>query len=232
MVWRISDPIILGATVPRIGDIVTTAPNLPVGTIVRATDSYFGGGEFLLAKGTGTVAVNTLVFWDKDFVITAVENTALLGKALGACSGAFAGSASWGWLQIGGMTPVIANATVAANTLSGITAAGTSGTLAAGKAILNGMTSSSQTATVVKTGVSTTNGSNVIFSPNGTGGWFVGATMSGTGLSGTITAIAPDDKTVTLSANASATGAVSATATYTGYSILAFNRPHAQGPIT
>ena len=51
-------------------------------------------------------------------------------------------------------------------------------------------------------------------------------------ISGTVTAISYDEKTVTASANASASGQITATGTFTGYNICSLNRPSFQGRIT
>ena len=63
----------------------------------------------------------------------------------------------------------------------------------------------------------------------------VGVAVTGTGIpaSTTITAIDPDNRTVTMSANATATGSVSVTGTYNDatifYNVVTVNRPGAQG---
>lgn len=229
MTWTITDEF----SVPlRIGDITTTLPTIPVGSIVRGNDNFFGAGEFILVKTATTLAFGTIVVWDKDFLCVGVPNSTLQGRAVATLMASQAGANCWGWAQIAGNAVAIANATVAAGTLSGITAVGGSGTLATGKALLGAMTNTAQTATVVKTNVSTVNGSNVITVPGGADGWFFGVTMTGTGISGTITSINTNNREVTLSANASATGVITATATYTGFSVLSMNRPMAQGPIT
>ena len=76
-------------------------------------------------------------------------------------------------------------------------------------------------------------GSAVVVVPNSEG-WFVGITVSGAGIPGatTISSITPDGRTVTLSANATASGVVSLTGTYTGFIIAQINNPFVQGAIT
>jgi hypothetical protein len=63
-------------------------------------------------------------------------------------------------------------------------------------------------------------------------GLFVGLTISGTGVTGTITAISTNGRDVTLSANATATGTITATFTYTGFGLVHISNPFAQGAIT
>jgi hypothetical protein len=56
--------------------------------------------------------------------------------------------------------------------------------------------------------------------------------MTGSNISGTISSIDFDSRRVTLSANASATASISATATYTGFIVGQINRSFLQGAIT
>ena len=63
-------------------------------------------------------------------------------------------------------------------------------------------------------------------------GLFTGLTASGTGISGTITGMDAGGKFVTLSANATATGAITATFTYTGFVLVHISDPFVQGAIT
>lgn len=217
---------------PRVGDMsnTTKADAIQLGTIVRFTDPYWGGGEFIYLKANGTINNGNLVTWDLSNFATAVPNTANLGVPVASAVGASV-SGAFGWFQISGQAYISTTASVAAGTGFGLTGAGTVGALTAGKQIVNAVSRAPGTTTVVKTNVGTVNGSNVITPAAGADGWFVGATMSGTGISGTITSISPNGKEVTLSANASATGLISATATYTGFIIASMDRPLAQGQI-
>ena len=229
MVWTVQDNYI---GFPRIVDTPsTTVPQFPLGTTVRGVDNYWGGGEFILLKANGTISNGNLVVWDLSNFATACPNTANMAQPVCTALNAFS-SGQYGWFQISGRAYISTTASVAAGTAFGITGAGTVGASSAGKEIENAVSVAPGTTTVVKTNVSTVNGSPVITVPGGADGWFPGVTMTGTGISGTIVSIAPDNRTVTLSANASATGIISATATYTNFIIAAIDRPFAQGRIT
>lgn len=219
-----------------------TVQRHPLGSILAFNDPYFGGGEAIyLSMPTSTaLRVGQVLAYDtaSSFAATSVANTTLLGKQLAFLMNAVASNASvqYAWGVISGQFPVYSSASVAANTAFGIVAAGQAGALATGKAILNARITLPATTTVIKANTVTQNGSPVLKVQN-TDGWFVGVSVSGTGIvTSLITAIDPDNRTVTLASNASATGAVSATGTYndatTFFNVATFNRPMAQGPIT
>jgi hypothetical protein len=223
---------------PRIGESSATSGGPTVGTVVRGQDPYWGGGAFIYLKNGLAIAANgAFVTWDKDFVASAVTNAANLGRPVAVAVGAVP-IGYYAWFQVMGNAIVAATASVAAGVSIGITGVGTVGAFTAGKQIVGAVTAQPGTTTVLKT-VETQNGSPTIKyvssgagTPGGLDGWFVGATMTGTGISGTILSIDQSNKTVTLSANASASGVVVATATYTGFLVVDLNMPNAQGQIT
>lgn len=219
-----------------------TTQRFPLGMKIDAVDPYWGYGEFVYGKaaaalnfGNLVVAQPTLGTFDK------VPNTALLGQAVLVATNEFAIN-TYGWFQKAGVAIVKSTATVAAAAAVGLTGAGTIGANTAGKQI-NGYTQLiSQTGTKALTNVQTLNGSGVLVCPGGYDGWFLGAALSGTGIpaSTVVARLDPDGKTVyTGSAigtvgdkNSTATGAVTVTATYTGYSVGHIESPFAQGAIT
>jgi hypothetical protein len=203
-----------------------------LGTKISAADGYWGGGDFIYLKSNATLAMGALSVWDISYNATAVTNVANQGRSVAAALFPMV-AGQFGWFQVGGMAAVSATASVAANTVVGITAAGQIGVNSAGKQILNAVSAAPSTTTVVKANTLVTAGSNVI-SPGNADGWFVGVTVSGTGIpaSTTITGISPDGRTVTMSANATASGTVAVTGTYTGFVIVQMNNPHVQGAIT
>lgn len=207
-----------------------TTQRAPIGATVTAVDPYFQAGDFFYGKATGTITAGQLVTWDKYDNVTACPNTANLGAPVGVALLAFT-TGQFGWFQIAGTAPLSATASVAQGTTFGITAAGQVGANTAGKQVLNAKSAGASTLTVVKAGCNTLNGSATLQVPN-SDGWFIGITLSGTGISGTVTAISPDGRSVTMSANATATGAISATGTYTGFILASFDRPFSQGAIT
>ena len=213
-----------------------------LGSILAYNDPYWGGGEaiYLQMPASTALKVGAVLAYDTatSFVASNVANTALLGKSLGFLMNAVASSASaqYAWVQVAGQAPVFSSASVAADTAFGIVAAGQAGANSAGKEILNARITKPATTTVAKTNTQTQNGSNILKVSN-TDGWFVGVSVSGTGIATSlITAIDPDNRTVTLASNATATGSVTATGTYNDatsfFNVATFSRPLAQGAIT
>lgn len=239
--------------IPSVGNFATAVevasaasgyvPQIPVGTILLINDPYWGPQEVIRLKvsaNTTAIAQGTLAIWNNLFVYTIAPNTANLGQPVAAASIAVPLNATldqFAWFYIGGSFPVLAGASVAANTSTGITAAGTTGAVAAGKQILNARVQVAATTTVVKANVSTVSGSTILRVPNADG-WFPGVYLSGTGIpaAATVSSIDSSGTIVTMSAAATATGAVSVTATYNNatvfWNVLNANRPFAQGAIT
>ena len=176
--------------------------------------------------------MGSLVVWDLNGNAVAVPNTANTGRPVAAAMFPMV-AGQFGWFQTEGQAAISATASVAAGVTFGITAAGQVGANSAGKQILSSASAAPSTTTVVKANALTVSGSNVITVPN-SDGWFVGVTVSGTGIpaSTTITGISPDGRVVTLSANATASGVVSLTGTYTGFIIAQLSSPFVQGAIT
>lgn len=219
-------------------------PLIPVGTVVSVVDPYWGGLELIrLAIPTSTTAivVGTLSSWDASFQYVITPNTANLGQSVGVAMSAVPLNATYvqyAWFVIGGKFPVLCGASVAADTAFGITAAGKGGAIANGKQILNARVRTAATATVAKANTVTVSGSNV-FKVSNTDGWFVGLPLSGTGVAAStvITGIDPDNRTVTVNNNATASGAVTVTGTYNDgsanyWNTAVMNRPFAQGQVT
>lgn len=202
------------------------------GTKIAGVDGYWGGGDFIYLKATATLLMGGLSVWDLTYNATAAPNVGNTGRSVAAALFPMT-TGQFGWFQIGGMAALNATATVAAGVTFGITAAGQVGANTAGKQILNAASAAASATTVVKANSLTVSGSSVVVVPN-SDGWFVGITVSGTGIPGatTISSITPDGRTVTLSANATASGVVSLTGTYTGFIIAQINNPFVQGAIT
>jgi hypothetical protein len=218
-------------------------PLIPVGTITSVVDPYWGGLELIrLAIPTSTTAIvaGTLAVWDSSYQYVIAPNTANMGQSLGVSMSAIPLNATYvqyAWFVIGGKCPVLCGASVAADTAFGITAAGKDGANSAGKQILNARVRTAATATVAKANTTTQSGSPVIKVAN-TDGWFVGVVLSGTGITGgtTVTGIDVDNRSVTMSANATASGSVTVTGTYNDgsanyWNTAILNRPFAQGQI-
>lgn len=220
---------------------VDTTQRHVLGTVYGANDPYWGGQElvYLAIPVSTALAVGTPCIWLGDNSVNAVPNTANLGMPLALCLNSVASSSSiqYGWFLVEGRFVAASNASVAAAAAIGIAAAGRLGANSAGKQVLNIRVQAAATTTVAKANTSTQSGSLLLKVTN-TDGWFVGVALSGTGIQATttVTAIDPDNRTVTMSLAATATNAVTVTGTYndatTFYNVVTVDRPFAQGAIT
>lgn len=216
--------------------VADTNKRWPIGMYADALDPYFGYVQAVYLQFPVSTAVavgRVMVITDQTGITADHPGTANLGASVVISMQQCASSATaqYGWFAINGIRPVQTNATVAQGAAIGIAAAGVLGTNGAGKQLLNCRVLQSATFTIAKANTQTFNGSPVV-TVNTVDGLFVGLTMSGTGLSGTITAINPNGRDVTLSANCTATGIVTMTGTYTGYGLVQFNNAFTQGAIT
>ena len=219
---------------------VDKTKQFPLGAIVNAVDPYFGYGEFMYVQfpaeaaiTIGQVVVISGINTTRQSAAVAT-NAANTGRSIAVCCTPVESQSyiQYGWVQIGGNAVIKAAASVAAGTTFGIDAT-TSGSVAAnsaGRQVLGAVSIAPSSTTVVKTW-KLTNGKNKAIVAD-TAGLVPGLALSGTGVSGTITAIDPDQRTITMSANASASGDNSITATYTCFIIGQLNHPCLQGAIT
>jgi hypothetical protein len=218
-------------------------PLIGLGVIAAVSDPYWGGGEVIRLRvpaGTAAIPVGGAAVWTNTNTYTALPNTALLGQPVGFAVNAVplnAGFDQYAWFYIAGSFPAYSNASVAANTATGIAAAGQLGANAASKQILNARVQVAATTTVVKNNCTLRAGSTLMQAPN-SDGWFVGLFVSGTGIPAatTIAAIDSSGTLITLSAAATAAGSQTVTGTYNNgtifWNVVNANRPMAQGPIT
>lgn len=216
-------------------------PLVPLGTIVQAQDPHFGPLELIrLSVPTSTaVPVGALATWNSSYGYVACPDTANLGQPVAISMNSVPSNATYvqyAWFVVSGLYPLKSAAAVAADTVIGIGGAGVGGTNGAGKQILNTIVRAASTKTVAKT-CYVKNGSTTMIAPN-TEGWFVGLYLSGTGIQATttITAIAADGITVTLSLAANATGSNSITGTYNNssvyFNVVSCDRPFTQGAVS
>jgi len=212
-----------------------TIQRFVLGSQQDAVDPYFGYGRFIYLKYPASQAVNPgrlLSVVDQTFLTADLPSTAGLGYPFVVARQVCASSATaqYGWFQIEGVCPLQVNASVAAGVVIGNAAAGVGGTNTAGKQLLGVKVLQPSTFNLTKA-ANTVNGSAVIGVSN-VDGLFVGLTISGTGVSGTILSLDPSGRFITLSANATATGAITATFTYTGFVLAHISCPFTQGAIT
>jgi hypothetical protein len=226
-------------------NVVDTIKREILGTVIPAVDNYWGFGEFMYVAFPASAAITqgqvvVISGYGQNagdtagYQVAVASNAANTGRPIGIAINAVASVASvqYGWIQISGNAVIKAVASVAAGVTFGIDAStgGSVNANSAGRQVLNAVSVAPSTQTVVKT-ATLTNGSPIIRVSDASG-WFPGAAISGTGVSGTITAVDYDNRTVTLSANASAGGPSSVTATYTGFIVGQIQRPFLQGAIT
>lgn len=205
-----------------------------LGSIVGADDPYFGGGEFIYLQANATITTGQLVVWDGSYLATVAPTTANTGRGVAVAVGPGFSTGQFGWFQLTGQVPIKATASVAAGTTFGIdaTTGGQVNANSAGRQVLNAVSVQPSTFSTTKVG-STVNGSTLL-RVNNADGWFVGLTLSGTGIAGgaTVAGISSDGRTITMSAAATATGSATITGTITGFIFAEIDRPFLQGAIT
>jgi hypothetical protein len=216
-----------------------TTQRFALGTKQLAVDPYWGWGEFVYAKASGAIVPRLLCILSETYLAVGVPNTANQGFPCCVAMGNMA-TLTFGWFMNAGVTPIVANATVAADVALGITGVGTVGANTAGKQILGARNRIAQTGTKTFASTQTLNGSSILIT-NGYDGLFLGAALSGTGVpASTIVAkLDPDGRTVymgsavgTIDKTATATGSITLTGTWTGFTIAVIQSPFAQGAIT
>jgi len=211
--------------------IPDTTAKVTLGTVIDFLDPYYGLQRLIYAKAAAAQEVGSLVYFDNSWVATDIPNTANTGYPIATAKAAMAAN-SYGWYCIQGLSPWSATASVAAGTAFGVTAAGQVGANTAGKQVLGARVVVAGTGTFTRT-ITTSNGSKTMQATS-TDGFFVGLAISGTGVaaSSTIASIDPDGVTFTVNNNATASGTVTGTLTYTNFLLVQSYCPFVQGAIT
>lgn len=210
----------------------TTARHV-LGTKVTAVDPYWGLGVFMYVKSTDAVLKGSVCMWDESYNAVLLPTTALQGFPWGVAMAPMA-SGKYGWIQLEGRAVYQTNATVAADAIVAIAAAGILGATATGKQLIGVRNRVAATGTKTVT-ANTTSGNGVLFCPAGYDGFFLGMALSGTGIpaSTVVAALDPDGRRIyTGSAigtlgdkNSTATGSITLTGTYTGFGSGMINNP-------
>lgn len=231
---------LLGSSAAGNWFIPDTTQRHPLGAIATVNNPYWGGQDVIYLSNPTTTAlpVGACVTWDAANQAVAIPNVAGQGFPVAFAMNAFPSQTgvSYGWFVVGGRYVTVGNAGVAVGVALGISAAGRTGAVTAGKQILNARVVATSTATVVKPNVTVQSGSTILKAPN-TDGWFVGLALTGTGIpvATTITAIDQDDRTVTMNNAATISGSASITATYSDgtnfWNTIVMDRPFTQGQI-
>jgi hypothetical protein len=220
--------------------VSSTTQAHPLGLTVTAVDNFWGAGKFIYLKSTAAVLKGSLVIWDESYNSVLLPNTTLQGFPFGVAMYP-AASGNFFWAQLEGRCVYQCINTVAADVAVAIAAAGQGGTSAISKQLVNFRQRVSATGTVAKTSTNTVNGSGVLTCTNGYDGLFLGMAITGTGVPGSsvVAAMDPDGKRFTIGSaiatfdrTCTATGSVTVTGTYTGFSSAMINNPFAQGAIT
>lgn len=101
MAFKITDPRIGMQPIAE----TSTTQNHPLGTIVRAEDPTYGGGEFIYLKGIGSTIVGSIVRYDDSFT-TALNTSALTDALPLAVAMSINVASQYGWYQISGLAQV------------------------------------------------------------------------------------------------------------------------------
>lgn len=205
-----------------------------LGTKVVAADPFWGLGTFMYVKSNDAILKGSLVGWDEVYQSALFPSAVTQGFPWGVAMAPMA-SGTYGWIQLEGRAVYKTNATVAADGVVAIAAAGILGATATGKQLIGVRNRVAATGTKTFANTQTTNGTNVLFIPQGYDGAFLGMALSGTGIpAATLAAgLDPDGKRIyTGSAigtlgdkNSTATGSITLTGTYTGYGSGMINNP-------
>ena len=216
-----------------------TVQKQQLGLTIAAVDPYWGQGEFVYLKSNAAVLKGSLVIWNETYNAVLLPSTAGQGFPFAvAMNNAAAGT--FFWAQTKGRCVYKTGATVAADAAIGIGVAGVASTNTAGKQLLGVRNVVAATGTVTVT--AGTRVGNGILTTNGYDGFFLGMTLSGTGIPATtvVAALSSDGNTIfTGSAigtlgdrNSTATGTITLTGTYTGYGSGIIANGFTQGAIT
>ena len=205
-----------------------------LGLQITAVDPFWGAGKFMYVKSTDAILKGSLCTWDELFAAGLMPSAVTQGFPWGVAMAPMA-SGTYGWIQLEGRAVYKTNATVAADGVVAIAAAGIMGATATGKQLTGVRNRKAATGTESITGVQTTTGSGVLYAVNGYDGAFVGAALSGTGIpaSSIVVKLGADGKTIYCGTTiagaadklATATGTITLTATYTGFGSGLINNP-------
>lgn len=217
-----------------------TTQRQPLGMEITAVDPFWGAGTFLYVKSADAILKGSSCMWDEVFGAALLPSTVTQGFPFGIAMTPLP-SGEYGWLQVCGRAVYKTNATVTADGVLAVAAAGILGATATGKQVLGIRHRISATGTKTFT-ANTQSGTGILFCPQGYDGAFLGMALSGTGIpaSTVVAALDPDGKRIfTGSAigtlgdkNSTATGQITLTGTYTGYSSGVINRPSCMQIVT
>lgn len=216
-----------------------TSQRHPLGTKIDAVDPYWGQGAFVYVKSADAILKGSVVMWDESHNAALLPSAVTQGFPFGVAMAPMA-SGTYGWIQVEGRAVYKTNATVAADGVLAIAAAGILGATATGKQVLGIRNRISATGTKTASAL-TTNGAYVL-KTDGYDGFFLGMALSGTGVpaSTVVAKLDPDGRTIYMGSAigtvgdklATATGTITLTGTYTGYGSGIINNPSCMQIVT
>lgn len=219
---------------------VDTVQRQPLGMEVTAVDPFWGTGVFVYLKSNDAVLKGSSVMWDEIYQAALLPSTVTQGFPF-AIAMTPAASGTFFWAQHTGRAVYKTNATVAADGVLAIAAAGILGATATGKQVLGIRNRISATGTKTVT-VTTQTNTGTLLAQAGYDGIFLGMALSGTGIPASTVAagLDPDGKRIyTGSAigtlgdkNSTANGSITLTGTYTGFGSGILNRPSCMQIVT
>lgn len=211
-----------------------TTQRQPLGMKVTAVDPYWGLGTFMYVKSNDTILKGSIVIWDEIYQGTLIPSTVLQGFPWGVAMAPMA-SGTFGWIQLEGRAVYQCSATVSADGIVAIGAAGILAATATGKQMTGIRHRISATGT--KTVTAQTQNGTAFLRTAGYDGFFLGMVLSGTGIgsASVVAALDPDGKHIYqgtaigtiggTNAVSTATGSITLTGTYTGFSSGMINNP-------
>lgn len=235
---------IIGQQQQGLLNVIDVVQKEQLGTVISCVDNYWGQGEFMYVSFPAGAAITqgqvltTLGYGGTSAPLLSASVaaiTAATGRPIGIAINPVANLAvtQYGWIQIAGAAIIKAVASVAAGVSFGIdaTLAGSINAVSAGRQVLNAVAVAPSTTTVVKSATVTANSAKIV--AQNVDGWVPGMLITGTGIPGgaTILSVDPDNRTIVISANATAGGQVPVTVTYTGFIVAQLQRAFLQGQI-
>lgn len=232
---------------------IDTTANLPTGTIVTATDPFWGSAEFMYVKASGTIQQSGVVSLAPTFdstnnkweiVAAEVLPTTAWGTSVGVAQIAMT-NGQYGWMLISGLSPTVCTTSVAVGG-RGLQLSTTTATLrSVVSTTVHNMLTGVQCRATSSTSVSkmaVANSSQTFITVNDASGWFPGCVLTGSGMatSVAISSIDSDNRTVRLTLATSGAVNNSVAAHYNNstffYNVLQLSRPvvigASLGPIT
>lgn len=212
-----------------------TSPRYPLGTIIAASDPFYGSGEYIYLKSGVSTPVGLIFGWDANYLSFINPLTANTGKTIAISGSRGTTLNAYEWYQISGKSIIQYDAGPVGPTI-GMSAAtlGFFAAISPGRQVLNIYTPGS--AFIMFRNIDLINGSpNASYKNSNIEGLVLGMRIAGTGIPvGSVISDIMANGTIVLSANATATGNIVATIQFpTNQSVLAmYDRPILQGQIT